>query len=75
MYTKRRKFHGFLIQYKKAELRKETVLWFFTGKTAESALRSLPPLSFITYQVRDPRARNWATVGEWVFKPPSTVMI
>lgn len=27
------------------------------------------------YQVREPMARNWATVGAWEFRPPSTVMI
>lgn len=27
------------------------------------------------YQVREPIARNWATVGAWEFMPPSTVII
>ena len=25
------------------------------------------------YQVREAMARNWATVGTWAFRPPSTV--
>ena len=30
---------------------------------------------FRIYHVRELIARNWATVGAWEFKPPSTVMI